>query len=272
MKKDTNSTNYGIWVFLAKMGAKALPLFTKLFKSAKLVKLGLATASFASYAYLLTWQFATAIIVMLFVHESGHVWAMRRKGVRTKGFYFIPFLGGAAVPEESFKSRDTEAYVAIMGPIWGLALSLVVFGYYFINPNPIFAATAGWMAFLNLINLLPINPLDGGRIIKSIILSLGLNSERNHKGVIISLIIVSATILLVLALGGLWLFFVLGILGLFEVIRELHKPSEMKPMTATGRVKYLILTIAVAFSLFMIMNKTDHLPGSDIAMETLRGK
>lgn len=85
--------------FLSKIGGKLLPLVAKLAKGAKITKIVLVGASFTSYAYMFTWKFALMIIVMLFVHESGHIWAMKRYGVKTKGIYLIPFVGGAAVAE-----------------------------------------------------------------------------------------------------------------------------------------------------------------------------
>ncbi len=117
---------------------------------------------------------------MLFVHESGHIWAMKRCGMHTKGIYFIPFLGAAAVTDEEFKTRNDESFIAIMGPIWGLALSCVAAITYLISENPFFAAVASWMAMINLFNLIPINPLDGGRIVKSIAFSL-----HSHLGLIV---------------------------------------------------------------------------------------
>lgn len=155
-----------------KILSKLLPVLIKFAKVLKVGKIGLVGASFASYAYLFTWQFAIMILLLLFVHESGHIWAMKRCGMKTKGIYFIPFLGAAAVANEEFPSRGAEAYIAIMGPIWGFFLSILVGAIYFITDNALFAAAAGWMAMVNLFNLLPINPLDGGRIVKSITFSI----------------------------------------------------------------------------------------------------
>ena len=111
-------------------------------------------------------------MLLLIVHESGHVWAMKKSGMKTKGIYFIPLLGGMAVTDEMFPDRKTEAFVAIMGPIWGLALSVMALGLWYLSGWPHFAVAAAWMATVNLFNLLPINPLDGGRILKSITFSV----------------------------------------------------------------------------------------------------
>jgi len=175
-KADEKKGYIGVFVLLvkllSKLGSKLLPLIAKLGKGAKITKTGLVGASFASYAYMFTWEFALMIIIMLFVHESGHIWAMKKYGIKTKGIYFLPFVGGAAVAEGDFPSRKAEVVVAIMGPIWGFALALAAGLAYLETKNPLFAATSAWMAMINLFNLLPINPLDGGRIFKSIAFSI----------------------------------------------------------------------------------------------------
>src|SRR5688572_980888 len=162
----------GFLALFAKLGGKILPTLVKLLKGIKLGKVGLAGASFGAYAVLFSWQFALVLIGSLVFHEMGHLWAMRRYGLKTKGIYLIPFLGAAAVSEEAFPSRKAETVIALMGPIWGFSLALAVFGLYGMTEEPLLAALAGWMAMLNLFNLLPINPLDGGRVMKSVAYSI----------------------------------------------------------------------------------------------------
>mgnify|MGYP000597257715 FL=1 len=157
-----------------------------------------------------------------------------------------------------------------MGPIWGLVLSIGVFGLYYVTSNPLFAAASSWMALINLVNLIPINPLDGGRILKSLALSVGVNSEIMRKGVAAMLAIGSICIIIACAVMGLWLFVLLGSLGLLEVILEIKKPSTMVPMSSGAVIKYFALSILVGGLLFSIMYYTKHLPGSDIAMQFLK--
>ncbi len=80
-------------------------LALKLLKSAKAVKVALAGASFASYSYLTDWKFAIIILISLVFHEYGHLKAMKKFGLKTKGIYLIPFVGGAAVQAEYCKTR-----------------------------------------------------------------------------------------------------------------------------------------------------------------------
>jgi Zn-dependent protease len=158
----------GLVALAFKFGPKIGSALFSIFKGLKVGKVGLAAASMTAYSCLLTWQFALLIMFALFVHESGHIWAMKRSGLKTKGIYFIPLLGAAAVSDGEFPSRRSEAFIALMGPIWGLAFAAETGGLYFVVKEPILAAATGWMAAVNLFNLLPVNPLDGGRVFKSI--------------------------------------------------------------------------------------------------------
>ena len=136
-------------------------------------KLLLALASFAAYAFLFTWQFAVIILGMLVIHEYGHLRCMKHYGMRTRGIYLIPLLGAAAVAQDNFPSRRAEATIALAGPLTGAVLAAGTGLLYFATRNGAFAAAAAWMALINLFNLLPVVPLDGGRVVKSITCSIG---------------------------------------------------------------------------------------------------
>lgn len=152
------------------LGLKVITKITSI--SAKITKFALAGISLAAYTYMFSWKFAVMIMAQLLIHEYGHIWAMKKCGIKTKGIYFIPFVGGAAVADEDFKTRKDEVFVALMGPVFGFFCALVMYIIYYITLQPIFAAGASWMAMINLFNLLPINPLDGGRVMKSVAFSL----------------------------------------------------------------------------------------------------
>jgi Zn-dependent protease len=156
------------------IGIKVLTkLAPVIFKSLKLGKLSLGALSLGVYAVLFTWQFAVIIMCALLSHEYMHVVAMKRFGMKVKGMYFIPLLGAAAVSEEAFPSRKAESIIAIAGPASGLVLALLAVLTYTVYDNPLIAAVASWIAFINLFNLLPISPLDGGRVMKSVAFSFG---------------------------------------------------------------------------------------------------
>src|SRR6185295_8797951 len=102
---------FGLVAACAKVGGKLLAIVGKVAKSLKVAKVGLAAASLGGWALLTTWQFALLIVVSISFHEYGHCWAMRHLGMKTKGFYLLPFVGGAAVPDSDFPSESALAYV-----------------------------------------------------------------------------------------------------------------------------------------------------------------
>jgi Zn-dependent protease len=165
----------GLWALFAKLGTKISSVFVKLLKGLKLTKIGLAAASLAGYAAVFNWKFGLLLMIAVGFHESGHVWAMKKMGIKTKGFYFLPFIGGAAIAEEQYKTYGENAYIAIMGPVWGALMAWGAGALYWVTGNPMWAAAGAWMATLNLFNLLPITPLDGGQLVRAIAFSIHKN-------------------------------------------------------------------------------------------------
>lgn len=263
--------NSGIIAFLFKIGPKMFSVLGKLVKGLKFGKLALLGASAVAYSYLFTWQFAAAILISLFIHEYGHVWAMRRMVMKVKGIYFIPFIGAAAVTDSQFESRYSELYVALMGPIWGLGTAIICVLIYLIFSCPLFGAIAGWVALCNLFNLLPISPLDGGRVFKSLIFSL------NNKLGIVYMIIGILAAIFIAVVAGLFLFALLAVFGGLDFFIELYKlkrknNSEFVAMNKLNPKQFIlgICTYLILVGvLWFMMTSINHLPEVKLAMEFL---
>jgi Zn-dependent protease len=199
-KKQTNLMG------LAALGFKAL-------KSAKVIKAVLAGASVAGYAWLFSLEFALVLIACLVAHEYGHVKAMQYFGIKTKGIYLIPFVGGLAVSDDKINTRWQDVVISIMGPMFGLIMSLGCWLIYVITDLELFAGAAVLGSLLNLFNLLPILPLDGGHILKSISFSMrswvGLSAcmAGIGLGLLVSYIFGLALLVFFLAVGALEIFF-----------------------------------------------------------------
>lgn len=157
-------------ILLAKMGG----LLLKLLKGLKFAKFGLGAATFGSYALLTDWRFAAVILFVIGIHESGHVWAMRRSGVPTRGFYFLPFVGGVAIADAPMPDRESTVFMALAGPVWGFGATLFIYAGFLYTGNPLWEVAACWGAFVNLLNLLPMAPLDGGHVVKALSAGRGL--------------------------------------------------------------------------------------------------
>jgi len=183
-------------------------------------KLLLALASFAAYAFLFTWQFAVIILGMLVIHEGGHLRCMKHFGMKTRGIFLIPLIGAAAVAEDNFPSRRAEAIIALAGPLTGAVLAAGTGLLYFATHNGAFAAAAAWMALINLFNLLPVVPLDGGRVVKSITCSIG---SRTGLAAVIAGMLLGAVLAVT---ADLWIFVILIPLGLLDYLYDRHQALQ----------------------------------------------
>lgn len=212
------TSRMGILAVLAKVGAKLLSALGKLgagaLKAVKGTNVAMAAASAAAYSILFSWKFALLLLLQLFVHEYGHVHAMRRTGMRVKGMYFVPFLGALAVSEDAFTSRRQQAYVALNGPLWGGLLTLLPLGVHAVTGEPFWAAVAAWWAIINLFNLLPITPLDGGRA-----LSAFASSFSSSLGVAVGVLGLAGAVALG-AVMGFSLVWLVAIVGGMELVAE----------------------------------------------------
>src|SRR3954464_8586793 len=147
-------------VVLAKFGKVALLLLTK----AKFLTTSLSMlVSIAAYSLIWGWKFAAGFVALLFVHEMGHYIQMRREGVQPSWMVFIPFLGAAVGARSLGGSALAEARVGLAGPVLGTLGTVAVGGIYLATGNDFWRALAFVGFFLNLFNLLPVLPLDGGR-------------------------------------------------------------------------------------------------------------
>nr|WP_297524219.1 site-2 protease family protein [uncultured Roseateles sp.] len=139
-----------------------------LFSGVKLSKLllsgGTMLLSVLLYAWVYGWRYAVGFIALLFVHEMGHYLAARQKGLNVGLPTFIPFVGAWIELKEMPHDAQTEAYVGLGGPLLGTVGATVC---YLMarswNLDWLLAVSyAGF--FLNLFNLIPMSPFDGGRI------------------------------------------------------------------------------------------------------------
>jgi Zn-dependent protease len=201
--------NIGLFAFLFKVS----PIALKFLKSLKILKVALLGGSMLAYSYLFTWEFAVILLAAIIFHEYGHITGMKKCAMKTKGIYLIPFFGGAAVPDEQFKNRRDETFVALYGPFYGFLLLLPFLFYGIIFESPLAVGLASFMALINLFNLLPINPLDGGRVVKSIAFSL--NTKFGLFTMVLGILLALAAVyffkiwllIFIIIIGGLELFF-----------------------------------------------------------------
>jgi Zn-dependent protease len=163
MRKRIGSVLAGVVALIAKFGVALKALLVALPNLKLLTTAGTALVSIAAYSLFFGWEFAAGFVVLLFVHEMGHVIALRREGIQASAPMFIPFMGAAIMAKSLGDNALAEARVGLAGPILGSlgAVAVAVVGE--LTGSSLLIALAYFGFFINLFNLLPVVPLDGGR-------------------------------------------------------------------------------------------------------------
>lgn len=247
------------WIILAGVGLKLL-------KSAKVLKAGLALTTLSVYSILFSVEFALALIAILVFHEYGHLRAMKKFGIPTKGMYLIPFVGGLAVGDKP-NTRWQDVYISLMGPIYGLFMTVVCYLAYLATDNHFIGMVASFSALINLFNLLPIHPLDGGRVIKALVFS------GRKKIALIFLLTLSALFFVLSFTLGFALIGFFIILGVIDIVSEWRTAlaADITPLTSYGIWFCLLwyLATVVAFLTIIVLLAYSELPGSELALNIL---
>src|SRR5215210_6354752 len=148
---------------IVKFGAKLKVLLLLLPKLKVLTTSGSMLVSVAAYSIIWGWKFAAGFVALLFVHEMGHVVQMKREGVKISGMLFIPFLGAAVGARSMGGNALAEARIGLAGPVLGTLGTAALIPVAEAVDSDLLRALAFTGFFLNLFNLVPVLPLDGGR-------------------------------------------------------------------------------------------------------------
>lgn len=145
---------------------KLLFLLLKAAKFGPILKSGgLMLVSVGAYALLFGWWYAVGFVLLMLVHEMGHYVAARRAGMNVGLPTFIPFLGAWIELKDQPLSVEQEARIAFAGPFMGTLGAVVVLALALRTGSALLLALAYAGFFLNLFNLIPVVPFDGGRIV-----------------------------------------------------------------------------------------------------------
>ncbi len=156
--------------------------------------------SVGAYTLLWGWRFAALFVLLLFVHEIGHALWMKREGIPAGAPVFIPFLGAVIAMRGMPRNAYVEAKIGLAGPVLGSLGAAAVLGLGELQDSDLLRAAASTGFLLNLFNLLPIVPLDGGRAMAAIHPTLWIAGIAG----LAALLIVSPNVILILilVLGG----------------------------------------------------------------------
>ena len=234
----------------------------KLSKSAGAIKAALAGTALAGWAWLFNLEFAISLIAAILIHEYGHAYAMKRSGLKVKGIYLLPFIGGTAVSERA-TSRWQDFKIAIAGPAFGTVGAIVAYWLWLETQHAALALFAAISLLLNLFNLLPMVPLDGGRVMQAAAFS------RQGKAAKTALLLATGSLSFAAWYFGFYLLMLFGILGTFDLLSDSEqRDKDIVPMTDTGILVTLLSYVglmAILLWLSVIMADSG-IPGTNLPL------
>jgi Zn-dependent protease len=194
---------------------------------------GLGVLAVGAAVWLFGWQYGAALIITVVVHEFGHVAAFRICGHGDARFRLIPLLGGAAISNKLPASHETDLFISLMGPAiclapmvlcfalsdlvvdqaWGLANFLYILGLV--------------MGSLNLFNLLPFWPLDGGKVVRVLTYTYMPGATRAVS------IAMSATAAALCVLSGSFILLIFVLMGWQGLMHSEQLIRLQRPMSKT---------------------------------------
>jgi Zn-dependent protease len=125
---------------------------------------GTMLLSMLAYSWIFGWRYAVGFVLLIFVHEMGHYLAARKRGLAVGAPTFIPFVGAWIEMKQMPHDVETEAFVGFAGPLAGTAGAMACYWLARQTGSELLLALAYSGCMLNLFNLIPVSPLDGGRI------------------------------------------------------------------------------------------------------------
>lgn len=174
------------------------------------------------------WKFALGVIVSIYVHEMGHVSALKRYGIRASAPTFIPGFGALVRLKQMPTNPRENARIGLSGPAWGLITAMLCYLAFLVTGWPLLGAIAKVGAWINLFNLLPIPPLDGGRGFHAL--------PRFQKWIAVA------------AIAVMWYFTAEGLLVLLLLVAVLGAlvKSSVTEADWRGTVEYVTLVVALS--------------------------
>jgi len=212
--------------------------------------------SLGLYAVAFGWRFALVLILLVAAHEFGHYFAYRAYGLSVRIPVFVPFLGaytaGAIAPD-----LEQDAYIALAGPVTGLALAALCLGFGIYANDGFWYACAYFSAFLNLFNMIPIVPFDGGRVIGAIWAPLWIGG---------GVILIAAAWYLHVPLLLIALIALMGAPAVISVFRGVVDPRAAN-MTNDARVRVGLWYVTTALGLITVLSQAQgHMPSNGGAL------
>jgi Zn-dependent protease len=239
-----------LWAPIAGLGIllwKLKFVFAAVFKLKFFTTIGSALVSIGAYALIWGWAFGVGFVVLLFVHELGHVLEAKRQGLKVSAPMFVPFLGALILLKEMPANVYREAQVALAGPILGSLGAAAFWVAGEATGRDYFLALAYVGFFLNLFNLAPVWQLDGARAISAV-----------HPGLWIPGLVLMAGLLFVFPSPILVIIVVLGALQAWRWWQHRDEPGQRRyyEITRAQRIAVGVTYVGLAILLAGAMEAT----------------
>lgn len=196
------------------------------------------------YVAFFGWRLGIVILFVLAAHELGHYFAYRAYGLSARLPVFVPFFGaytvGAVAPD-----LEEDAYIALAGPLTGLALAAACYGVGIATGDRFWFACADISAFLNLFNMIPVLPFDGGRVIGAVWPPLWI------VGVIV---FIAAAVWLHVPIVLVAIIALLGVPAMFAQFRGTPDPRAAS-MTNAARARVGFWYVATSLALIVLIGQ-----------------
>ncbi|MFC1612417.1 metalloprotease [Patescibacteria group bacterium] len=195
-----------------------------------------------------SWPACLIACISLAIHEYAHALAMIKKKVSLKGVLFIPFFGGLAVGGGAFRSAEDECYIALAGPLVGFITAIPVYFLWKMTGVPYLLTATYLILLLNIFNLTPVSPLDGGRVAKSILMSL----KDKKLGFILWGVLIAVCLLYIYISKTTYSFMLvlIAVAAIWEISQEWrlykHGQQPVRRLTKELRFKYGAFYISIA--------------------------
>lgn len=229
-------------LLLLNFAAKLKFLLLLLPKLKILTTSGTMLVSIGAYALIWGWRFGVGFVLLLFVHEMGHVLQLRREGIKASAPMFIPFLGAIVAMKELPKDAAAEARVGLAGPVLGSLGALACVGLYAATGDELFKALAFVGFFLNLFNLLPVLPLDGGRAMAALSPKLWLVGFALL--IVVTVLYPNPIMVLVILLGGM---------ETYRRYKARNDPSQKEYLKVTPRTRWIVAGVYLGLAVLLAL-------------------
>jgi len=199
--KRIGSALAALGVLIANVGAKLKLLLVALPKLKLFSTSASMLVSIAAYQFIFGWLFSVGFVLLLLLHELGHVFQLRREGIKASAPMFIPFMGAVISAKSLGDDAAAEARVGLAGPVLGSIATLVPLAIWLATGSHFWQALAFIGFFINLFNLIPVLPLDGGRAMAALSPWVWL---AGFAGLVaMAFLFPSPILLIILVLGGM---------------------------------------------------------------------